>query len=78
MVEEISIIPDGTIISPKGFLAGAAYAGLKTYGDNPLDLGLIYSETTAHSAGTFTTNQIVSNAVTVSKKNIMSSELRSN
>ena len=76
MVEEISIIPDGTIISPKGFLAGAAYAGLKTYGDNPLDLGLIYSETTAHSAGTFTTNQIVSNAVTVSRNNIMSGHSR--
>lgn len=76
MVEEINIIPDGTVVSPKGFLAGAAYAGLKTYGDNPLDLGLIYSETAAQSAGTFTTNQIVSNAVTVSKNHIVSGRSR--
>jgi glutamate N-acetyltransferase/amino-acid N-acetyltransferase len=49
-------IPGGTITSPKGFLAGATCAGLKTKGG--LDLGILYSEVPCIAAGLFTTNRI--------------------
>ncbi|MCK5653877.1 MAG: bifunctional glutamate N-acetyltransferase/amino-acid acetyltransferase ArgJ [Dehalococcoidia bacterium] len=49
-------IPGGTITTPKGFLAGATSAGLKTKGG--LDLGILYSEVSCVAAGLFTTNRI--------------------
>ena len=51
-------IPHGTVTSPKGFLAGATYAGIKTEGESPLDLGILYSEAPCVIAGAFTTNKI--------------------
>jgi glutamate N-acetyltransferase/amino-acid N-acetyltransferase len=47
---------NGTITSPKGFLAGAAAAGIKTKGGP--DLGILYSEKPCSVAGRFTTNRI--------------------
>ena len=47
---------DGTITSPKGFLAGAAAAGIKTKGGP--DLGILYSEKPCSVAGRFTKNRI--------------------
>jgi len=52
------LVTHGTVTSPKGFLAGADYAGIKTGGKNPLDLGILYSETSCTIAGTFTTNRV--------------------
>ena len=49
-------ITGGTITSPKGFLAGAIRAGIKTSGQ--LDLGILYSEVSCVAAGLFTTNRI--------------------
>src|SRR4030042_27629 len=51
-------IPHGTVTSPKGFLAGATYAGIKTAGESPLDLGILYSEAPCVIAGACTTNKI--------------------
>lgn len=47
---------DGTITSPRGFLAGAAAAGIKTKGGP--DLGILYSEKPCVAAGRFTKNRI--------------------
>ncbi len=51
-------IPDGTITSPRGFLAGATYAGIKSPGADSLDLGILCSEVPCVAAGLFTTNRI--------------------
>jgi glutamate N-acetyltransferase/amino-acid N-acetyltransferase len=51
-------IPRGTVTSPQGFLAGAAYAGIKANGEGLLDLGLLCSEVPCVAAGVFTTNKI--------------------
>lgn len=51
-------IPDGTITSPRGFLAGATYIGLKTHGEDLLDLGILYSEAPCVAAGVFTRNSV--------------------
>ena len=52
-------IEGGGLTSPMGFLAGATYAEIKTYGDEPrLDLGILFSEVPAVTAGVFTTNKV--------------------
>ena len=52
------LVPEGTITSAKGFLAGAVSAGLKTKGEQITDLGILFSEAPALAAGMFTTNKI--------------------
>jgi len=61
-------IPGGTITSPKGFLAGATRAGLKTKGD--LDLGILYSEVSCVAAGLFTANRIKAAPVLLCQEHI--------
>ena len=58
MKPEYKPVPHGTVTSPRGFLAGATYAGIKTEGKSPLDLGILYSEAPCVIAGAFTTNKI--------------------
>jgi glutamate N-acetyltransferase/amino-acid N-acetyltransferase len=52
----VKTIADGTITSPKGFLAGATAAEVKYKGR--LDLGILYSECPCAAAGRFTKNRI--------------------
>jgi len=63
----IKIIKKGSITTPKGFKAGAVYAGLKSPGEDKYDLGIIYSSSPSNWAGVFTKNKIVSPSVTLSK-----------
>ncbi len=74
--EGIVNIPGGGVTSAKGFLAGATYAGLKTYGEDKLDLGIVYSEAPCAGAGVFTRNSIVSPGVTVSRERVSSGRVR--
>jgi len=55
---DFSRLADGSITSPRGFLAGAVYAGIKAYGADKLDLGLLYSPQPCTAAGVFTTNAV--------------------
>jgi len=64
----IELVQNGSVTSPKGFLAGGTYAGLKSAGDNVLDLGILVSESLANIGATFSTNSILSPSVTVSKE----------
>ncbi|HUS73419.1 MAG TPA: bifunctional glutamate N-acetyltransferase/amino-acid acetyltransferase ArgJ [Sedimentisphaerales bacterium] len=61
---------NNTITAPRGFLAAGVRCGIKKSGK--ADLGLIVCPTGAKSAAVFTTNKIVSAAVTVSKKHVKS------
>ena len=65
MVGPINLVEGGTVTSARGFMAGAAYAGLKTYAEDKLDLGLMLSEAPCATAGVFTTSTIRSASVTV-------------
>ncbi len=58
MKAEIESIASGTVTSPKGFCAGATYAGIKKKTVNTLDLGILFSEATAVATAVFTTNRI--------------------
>lgn len=58
MEAKIEFIPEGTITSPRGFRAGAAYVGLKKEAEHALDLGILSSEAPCVAAALFTTNRI--------------------
>src|SRR3989338_8567201 len=51
------VLSDGSVTSPKGFLASGMNAGIKK-SFRKFDISLIYSEVPAVSAGTFTTNRV--------------------
>ncbi|MHC4489598.1 MAG: bifunctional glutamate N-acetyltransferase/amino-acid acetyltransferase ArgJ [Planctomycetota bacterium] len=66
---------NNTITAPKGFLAAGVQCGIKKSGKS--DLVLLVCPTGANAAAVFTTNKIVSAAVTVSKQHIKSPKIRS-
>ncbi|MEA3226074.1 MAG: bifunctional ornithine acetyltransferase/N-acetylglutamate synthase, partial [Planctomycetota bacterium] len=59
-----------TITSPKGFMAAGVHCGAKESGR--YDLGMIFCPTGAKAAAVFTTNKIVSAAVTVCRDHVKS------
>jgi glutamate N-acetyltransferase/amino-acid N-acetyltransferase len=62
-----------TITSPNGFLAAGVHCGVKKSGNN--DLGLLVCPSGAKAAAVFTTNKIVSAAVTVCKQHAKSTSI---
>ncbi len=70
MNSEFKIIEHGTVTSPKGFLAGAVKADIKSA--DRMDLGIIFSEVPCVAAGVFTTNAIKSAPVILSRKHLRS------
>jgi glutamate N-acetyltransferase/amino-acid N-acetyltransferase len=72
----IEVLEGGTVTSPQGFLAGATYAGLKTYAEDKLDLALITSEAPCAAAGVFTTSTIKSATVTVNREHLAKGPVR--
>jgi len=66
---DFNTISSGTVTSPRGFIAGAVHAGIKS--GNRLDLAVFYSEVPCTAAGLFTTNQIKSAPVVLSQKHLM-------
>ena len=76
MAAMIELIQDGSVTSAGGFLAGATYAGLKTQEEGVLDLGILVSERPAALAATFSTNRILSPAVTVSRERLKNGSAR--
>ncbi|MBM3957396.1 MAG: bifunctional ornithine acetyltransferase/N-acetylglutamate synthase, partial [Gemmatimonadetes bacterium] len=70
MTPPAEAVESGTITSPKGFSAGATFAGLKTPGPGKLDLGLLFSELPCTAAGVFSQNSVVSPSVTLSRQTV--------
>jgi glutamate N-acetyltransferase / amino-acid N-acetyltransferase len=63
-------IEGGTITTPRGFRAGAVYAGLKTPGPDKLDVGVILSDAQCAVAGVFTSNKLAAAPVVVSRERV--------
>lgn len=76
MTAERVPVQGGTVTSPRGFVAGGTYAGIKTYGAEKLDLGILFSEVPATCAGVFTTNRVVSPSVLLSRQRVRSGRAR--
>ena len=62
-----------TIVSPKGFLVAGLHCGVKQSGK--FDLGMLVCPTGASAAAVFTTNKIVSAAVTVCREHVASESI---
>ena len=67
MKDSIERIEGGTVTTPKGFRAGGVYCGVKPYGADKLDLGLLYSEVRASAAAVFTKNRVTAPAILVDR-----------
>jgi glutamate N-acetyltransferase / amino-acid N-acetyltransferase len=72
----MEVINTGSVVAPRGFLAGTTYCGIKTAKDS-LDLGIIFSEYPAAGAALFTMNQICAAPVKLSRKIIQKGYTRS-
>ena len=70
MSRAINFVDGGTLTTPQGFQAGATYAGLKTYAEDKLDLGILFSERPCAAAGVFTTSTVKSPTVTVNRQRL--------
>jgi len=64
---------NNTITSPKGFRAAGLHCGIKKSGKP--DLGIIYCPAGAEAAAVFTTNKVVSAAVTVCREHVKSASI---
>jgi len=63
-----TIVPDGSVTTPRGFRAGGLHCGLKKTGRN--DLGAIISEVPATAAGVYTTNAFQAAPLHVTRESI--------
>ena len=66
----VKSIPNGTITSPNGFMAGATYAGLKTAANGVLDVGILHSDVPCTAAGLFTTNRVKAAPVVLCQRHL--------
>ena len=69
-------LPEGGVTTPKGFVAGAVYAGIKTYSKDKMDLGVLMSEVPCHAAGTYTLNEIKSGSLVLTKERVEGGRVR--
>jgi len=67
--EGIELIPEGTVTTPKGFVAGAAKVGVRTDWDK-LDVGLVHSGAPCVAAGVYTRNALKGASLLVSMEHL--------
>ncbi|MDO8671538.1 MAG: bifunctional glutamate N-acetyltransferase/amino-acid acetyltransferase ArgJ [Dehalococcoidia bacterium] len=68
------VIPHGSVTSPKGFMAGSVYAGIKSPKPEARDVAILASTAPCVAAGLFTTNKVRSAPVIVSEGNLVDSK----
>ena len=76
MSEHVQLVQDGTVTSPHGFVAGATYAGMKTYSQDKMDLGVLLSKGPCVTVGTYTTNSLPSSSVVLTKQQVAEGRVR--
>jgi glutamate N-acetyltransferase/amino-acid N-acetyltransferase len=69
---EIEFIASGNVTSPRGFRAGATYAGIKRKASDVLDLGILFSQAPCVATALFTTNRIKAAPVVLSQQRLHS------
>ena len=73
---DITHISDGTITSPQGFSAGGVFIGLKSRGEDKLDLAMLVSDTPCSVGGVFTTSAIRSATVDLDRTRVATGRAR--
>ena len=76
MTEKSPFVTDGTVTTPKGFVAGSAYAGIKTYAKDKWDLGILVADEPCVTVGVYTQNKFVSPSVTLTRQNVDAGRVR--
>ena len=76
MAGKISFVEGGSVTTPLGYTAGATYAGIKTYAEDKLDLGLLLSEGSTSVAGVYTTSTIKSPSVVLTQERVSKQGVR--
>ena len=66
----MKILEEGSVTSPRGFRAGAVYAGLKTPGPGKLDLALLVSDVPGRAAGVFTQSRAAAAPVLLDRERL--------
>jgi glutamate N-acetyltransferase/amino-acid N-acetyltransferase len=72
----VTMLEGGSATSPRGFVAGAAYAGVKTLGADPLDVAILGSEAPCRAAAIFTRSRMKGAGVLVSRRNVRNGSAR--
>ena len=75
MAASINRVDEGTITIAHGFTAGGTYAGIKTYSEDKMDIGMLVSDRPCAAAGVFTTSSIVSPTVTANRETLAAGHL---
>jgi glutamate N-acetyltransferase/amino-acid N-acetyltransferase len=65
----LEVLPEGTVSTPKGFLAGAEKVGVRSDWDK-LDVGLVYSESPCVAAGVYTKNALKGASLLISMEHL--------
>ncbi len=68
--------PSGHATTPRGFVAGATYAGVKTFGQGKLDVGILASQFPCTVAATYTKNVLHSASVDINRAKLAASPAR--
>jgi glutamate N-acetyltransferase/amino-acid N-acetyltransferase len=68
--------PSGHVTTPRGFVAGATYAGVKTFGEGKLDLGILASQFPCTVAATYTKNVLHSASVDINRAKLAAAPAR--
>ena len=71
---DFSLIPDGTVTSVPGFVAGAVHAGIKD--TDELDLAILYSKMPCVATAVFTTNLVKSAPIILSQRHLTQRKAR--
>ncbi len=69
-MHDVTIIPEGHVTTPSGFSAGAVYAGIKTYGEDKLDLGILAADRDCTAAGVYTQSTVKGAPVIVTQQHL--------
>jgi glutamate N-acetyltransferase/amino-acid N-acetyltransferase len=67
--ENIEIIADGTVTTPRGFTAGGVAVGVRDDWSK-LDVGLLHSEQPCTAAATYTSNQLKAAPLLITKQHL--------
>lgn len=70
METKIEVLPSGSVTSPRGFHAGAAFAGIKKEAEDSLDMAILFSEAPCAAAALFTKNKIKAAPVLLSQQRL--------
>jgi glutamate N-acetyltransferase / amino-acid N-acetyltransferase len=72
----VHTIPEGHVTTPAGFRAGAVYAGIKTYGEDKLDLGILAADAGCTAAGMYTKSTVKGAPVLVTQRHLADGRAR--